>query len=228
MAVANLAITPATVPEGWCPQSWQEVINKMAESTVALQSSNFTVLLTGNSTPPATDRDKIWYKDDDSRVYQWNSSVGKWVSEHPMPAAGAVRKVWVGSASELVTHDGGDSGSAGDASGPMWEIDSAFSARVLIGQGTLPSGEVINVLATGGSETITLTEAQIPAHVHTVTGYGTSGASTAIQAANNLLLTADVTQTSGSTGGGQSHSNMPPWIGVRIIKRTSRIWYVGG
>ncbi len=68
----------------------------------------------------------------------------------------------------------------------------------------------------GGEETHTLTEAEMPAHTHTytetggfnkTTGWGTDGLGT--QAS-----------TTGSTGGGSAHNNMPPFLAVNYLIKT--------
>jgi microcystin-dependent protein len=78
--------------------------------------------------------------------------------------------------------------------------------------------------AAGGAETVTLTEAQIPAHVHRSVdsnGEMARGATTGTDTTNRTLtsVTSDTSSTSlltGSTGGGDSHSNVQPTM---ILKK---------
>ena len=83
---------------------------------------------------------------------------------------------------------------------------------------------------TGGSEAITLTEAQIPSHRHSqatqsaprVEYYG--GAETSIQEFQDGSLApvgTTATYYTGYTGSGGSHDNMPPFITVYMWKRTA-------
>jgi microcystin-dependent protein len=79
-----------------------------------------------------------------------------------------------------------------------------------------------------GSETVTLTAAQMPSHTHSMKGLGPantnspSGASPATNptmqqyhAATNLLNAASTAVT--STGGGQPHNNMQPYLAMSFI-----------
>jgi len=92
----------------------------------------------------------------------------------------------------------------------------AFAAgRMLIGvDGTYTNG------STGGEATHTLTEAELPAHVHNheigFGGDGTTGRHSG-QAATVNRGTIDT----GSTGSGTAHNNMPPYIAVYMWKRTA-------
>lgn len=66
---------------------------------------------------------------------------------------------------------------------------------------------------TGGAETVTLTEQQIPAHSHTITVAG-GGDSSGSTARYNSTNTNPKTYTSSSYGGGKAHNNMPPYLTV--------------
>jgi microcystin-dependent protein len=81
--------------------------------------------------------------------------------------------------------------------------------RMLVGDGTDGFGFNWPFLSVGGSRTVTLTQAQMPAHTH--------GESIAIPAVINGGLEAPAsaatasTGTTGTAGSGQSHDNMPPY-----------------
>lgn len=99
---------------------------------------------------------------------------------------------------------------------------SAFGAgRMLVG---IDPGqtEFDTVEETGGAKTHTLTEAEIPAHVH--------GQSAPSSASGGALKIQNDTNASGSqasglntaaTGGGNAHNNLPPYIVVYMWKRTA-------
>jgi hypothetical protein len=72
---------------------------------------------------------------------------------------------------------------------------------------------------TGGEKTVTLTEAQIPAHNHggTYTNAGTATKTHAWLASGGSSMAYDTV----NTGGGQAHNNMPPYIQVSIWRRTA-------
>lgn len=92
-------------------------------------------------------------------------------------------------------------------------------------------------LKTGGAKTVTLTEAQIPAHTHvqaahthtipvgatddTAAPFDRADAGTNASGANATTTTGSTTATNNSTGGGQAHPNMPPFIVVHIWRRTA-------
>lgn len=93
---------------------------------------------------------------------------------------------------------------------------------------------------TSGSKTVTLTEAQLPAHTHTVTdpghthvensnntttgslrGWGAPDTSTNQSTATGFSTASSQTGvTIGNTGGGQAHPNVQPSIAVFMWKRT--------
>lgn len=81
--------------------------------------------------------------------------------------------------------------------------------RVVIGvSGTHAIG------TTGGAETVTLTEQQIPSHTHTTTiKLSTGGSDAGLTSGGNSTKT----YTSSSTGGGQAHNNMQPYQTLNYI-----------
>lgn len=71
---------------------------------------------------------------------------------------------------------------------------------------------------TGGERTVTLTEAQIPAHNHGGTYTNAGAARThAWLASNGSAMGYDTVEA----GGGQAHNNMPPYIQVSVWRRTA-------
>lgn len=88
----------------------------------------------------------------------------------------------------------------------------------LLGAGNTYSGG-----STGGAATVTLDVTQIPAHNHTFPYYnqGTGGGANGLP--YNVTTTGFVgNDTAGmkTTGGGQPHNNMPPYLTVYMWKRT--------
>lgn len=98
--------------------------------------------------------------------------------------------------------------------------------RVLVGYSTT-DGDFSDG-ATGGAKTHTLTTSELPAHTHDVqvtervTGDDAAGGSRVLTADRNITTaTVDITgMTAKSTGGGDAHENMPPYIVVYMWKRT--------
>lgn len=70
---------------------------------------------------------------------------------------------------------------------------------------------------TGGAKTHTLTVDEMPAHTHSVPNSGSQNNSFD----SGTTVGNDVTGTSGSTGGGQAHNNLQPYIVVYMWKRTA-------
>ena len=79
---------------------------------------------------------------------------------------------------------------------------------------------------TGGSKTHTLTVDELPAHTHTHTvqtgrSYSSSiGGPPIVQGSNNVLIYEQAVTTS-STGSGQAHNNIQPYIVVYMWRRTA-------
>ena len=79
---------------------------------------------------------------------------------------------------------------------------------------------------TGGSKTHTLTVDELPAHTHTHTvqtgrSYSSSiGGPPIVQGSNNVLIYEQAVTTS-STGSGQAHNNLQPYIVVYMWRRTA-------
>lgn len=105
------------------------------------------------------------------------------------------------------------------------------SAPLQPGQG--PGLSVRDLGETGGAQTVTLVQSEMPAHTHPVTALAASGASTAPtnatwaearygRVSDRIYSTsASDTQMSGSStatvGGGQPHNNMQPYLGLTFI-----------
>ena len=92
----------------------------------------------------------------------------------------------------------------------------------------LAAGSTYSAGSTGGEATHTLTVNELPAHTHTATVYGISSGNYTANAAR--LVYKDNTTTGwiseglswvNSTGGSQSHNNLPPYLAVYMWKRVS-------
>jgi len=85
----------------------------------------------------------------------------------------------------------------------------------ILGYGSsTPAFDVIGEI--GGATTTTLTTDQMPAHTHTIDS-GAGGANIPTNSSSVTNTTVPSTVTSNSTGGGQSHSNMDPFIVLQYI-----------
>lgn len=74
--------------------------------------------------------------------------------------------------------------------------------------------------ATGGAATHTLTEAQLPAHTHTVADTLASTNTFTADGGGGTAFVPGTSGATGSTGSGEAHNNLPPYLGVRYVIRT--------
>ena len=95
---------------------------------------------------------------------------------------------------------------------------TAFGAgRVLVGLDSTDT-DFDSAEETGGAKTHTLTTSEIPSHTHTLDTSDNPGGTGAIEVAGGAPTS---TQTTQSTGGGQAHNNLQPYIVVYMWKRTA-------
>lgn len=84
----------------------------------------------------------------------------------------------------------------------------------------LAAGDRYSIGEAGGSATVTLTVDQIPPHSHSSFGYWQEGTDGTSAGCENLSDSEEPIQT-GTTGGGQPHDNMPPYITCYVWKRVA-------
>ena len=99
-----------------------------------------------------------------------------------------------------------------------------LSGKFVVGYASGNSDYAVN--QTGGAETVTLSEAQMPAHTHTATTKGTSGSHSWTQfgaGRNDWNYPGENSRgsaTTATTGGGQGHENRPPFYALCYIMKT--------
>jgi len=227
-----VTLIPGTLPSGYCFISWQGVFNDFFSLGTAFLPGQYRTFNYGDSEPTADDRDKPWlHLNPDGSPDRWFVYFsGAWVWPHEIPANSDERRIWVGSSVDLQTYDGGSAGAVSATTGPFWEVDTDFEGKVPVGAGTLqPSGAVVGVGDTGGVDEVELVTNQIPSHSHSTpnafSGQIGNGASAMIGFAGTGPEVSPVGNVSTtSTGGGQAHTNMPPYSVVLFIKRTARVY----
>lgn len=87
--------------------------------------------------------------------------------------------------------------------------------RVLVGRDAAQT-EFDTLGETGGAKTHTLTEAEMPAHTHTIPNDNGSSSQNTLMGGN----LAEGTTASGSTGGGGAHNNLQPYIVINYLIKT--------
>lgn len=71
------------------------------------------------------------------------------------------------------------------------------------------ASSVLDVGLTGGEAAVTLSESEMPSHSHSIGGAGTS---VAAPGAVPVLTPSIFPSSTGNTGGGGSHNNIPPYV----------------
>lgn len=215
---------------------------------------DITGIIISESAPAAEDRDKAWIKlvaGAPAYPYPAVWFNGHWVIRHPLPGESSLRQIWVGSSVDLETFDGGQAGAVGVASGPMWEIDTAFAGRVPIGAGTIPgtdparSIQVEQTTDSAGGEgswVRELSRANLPderLHLFAdqtvgepLTDLGIDDVAARYANVDSESQSYRIAKASGFTnpnagvtdslGQGESFVQAPPVYGVYFIKRTAR------
>lgn len=216
-----LPLVPGTLPPGFCPTSEQQRLNGYSAVTHAVLEAGMVFYNYGPDKPSVANQAYPWFRTTDGRWYYFS---GVWKS--PVNYSLFERRIFTGSTTDLETYDGGDGGLASPTSGPMWEVDTVYNGRILMGSGAIPTSSPAKVLAVGedyGAGSQTLTTAQLPAHSHQVTtatndsgsGYPYTGTGS----------TAGVAYATSQTGSGEAVSIIPPVSGVLFIKWSGRLYY---
>jgi len=99
-----------------------------------------------------------------------------------------------------------------------WSLcDGTNSTPDLRDRFIVSSGSVYSIGDTGGANSVTLTVDQIPAHTHAITAIN-DGSPSAPYSSPRSAYASEI--DSGSTGGGQSHENRPPYYALAFIMKT--------
>lgn len=227
-----LPVIPSELDSGFCPISYQEMLNGFSAKQTVTFPDTFKGVIVSQSKP--TDIDRAWLQLDalgrPVRFYYF--SQGAWLSLHPQVPGATM--LWTTTLPNFATFDGGDSNPAGLYSGPMWEEVTEMRARFPLGVGTFPvTGTVVAIGGTGGDEKVTLALTNIPSHTHPMTqtdinvGLGTFTCARPPGAQSNPINSA--TGAAGGDGSTPSattpHQNLPPFLGVYLLRRTNRTFF---
>jgi microcystin-dependent protein len=177
-----------------------------------------------------------------------------WLSPHPVPPNCPECRIWTGTEQALWSYDGGDGSDPSTNpptanTGAMWVVETAFQFRFPLGVGTSPTGfdgnvpSAVAVLEQGGDERVTLGTNQAGPHKHELIAALDSSPTVVPITDSNQVSSRPVDNTVGfdvingtsapaanglsgeMVGTTLSHQNMPPFVGVFFIKRSTRIYY---
>lgn len=221
---------PPTLPEGYCPESWQQVFDDIAHDFDWTINGTPGVVISEDAPSDIT---ALWVRlvdgfPEDNYVYV--GEVGMWLSPYYPSADSRWIYWWYGSESDLWGMDGGDGVDPSAVSptivtGSFWKVFTTLAGRMPVGAGTLqPSGTMISVGDTGGEDEHVLTEGELAEHSHAVeTGPTTSGddGGPAITSGSSPAHPSIVLQDS-PAGSDEPHNNMPPYLALHGIQRTAR------
>lgn len=222
MSSLTLPVSAGQLPEGFCPTTYQQMLNGFSGVQTVTFPTTFSGVVT-SATPPS-DTTQVWLQLDSlgRPVRFYTFAQGSWLSLHPT-VPGFIM-IWPTALPDFTTFDGGDANAPGAASGPMWQQFTGLNAKFPIGAGTLPSTTVVPVGGTGGEEVHVLTVAELAAHTHIMPdspgGGGTGG-----RTDYNVPPGVNQNFSTDSTGGSQGHNTLPPYLGVLYLQRSNRLFY---
>jgi hypothetical protein len=229
----QVTLTAGTLPGGFCPVNEQERFNEYAKRLTGQLPGSYSTIVFQAAKPSVADQDKLWVRTnaDGTLDRSYTFSNGIWRSPHAIPPNFTM--LYWGDISSIDSFDGGAAGTVTATAGPFWaEVTEARGRfpihpdpnKVLL---TTP----VSVKGTGGEELHTLVPGALPDHVHQLVG-----ANLAIQYGGGTLAAAflkrDVAGTSvvetveTSGGNNKAHNNMPPYIGLYLLRRTARLYYI--
>jgi microcystin-dependent protein len=245
-AQANLSL--GTVSVDPCPSTIQQMAQAIINALTVTLPGNFATFNIGSDTPTPANRDKLWYRVDAScnplGWYIWTGAA--WTRATPLGTPpGLVSHWWSTTLVGLPVNEAraaisfletGDAYPGGGSTtlhtNPFWLLCDGTTVgglttpnllgRVIVGAG---NGSGLTVRAqgdTGGEESHTLSEAELPAHAHAAQN---GSASVAVTSAGPFIgygFNPLPANTSGLTGGGLAHQNMPPYNCVYPVIRTAR------
>lgn len=240
MPVNILQLLAGDLGADYCFTTYQRLnVDIVSRIQAVLTTSIATYWNVGAATPSAENRIYPWFNTQDGNVYFWNQAFAYWTAKPRVPPGpNGLREEWSGSPIDgspagLWRFDGGDgtdptvAGNVTPISGSFWTVDTNFEARMGIGPGTLPSGQVIQDGTVGGEEKHTLILAELPnvsLSVPLKIGQTSPQDPGSTFLANPASSLSDFDLSIPLGGSSDPHNNMPPYRGIYKIKRTSRAW----
>ena len=168
-----ITLTPPSLPVGYCPLNYQNLANDIISGTQATFNSAIgnSFFNFGSTTPALNNQVYPWL---DEKGNWWVRVNGYWARQHPVAPNSSERRIFAGTAADILSYDGGDgTATAALMTGPMWEIDTNFDARFPVGVGAFAASGTVNVNGTStttsvvGEDKHTLIVAETPFNEHT-------------------------------------------------------------
>lgn len=242
----NAQLEALTVPSGTeFPPTVQGLLELIAQYEAIIGLEDFNGINFGSTEPSEADRDKPWFKtDDDGDPLGWFAWDGaQWSSIPIVIASGSTAQRPINAITGQLYFDTDinvelifersqwrtASGSPGDVkevkaasidealtNNPGWSEDTESSGRFVVG---VSDGSGFGYGDTGGAAEVTLTEAQLPAHTHTIPSSGNVLRADGNAADPGGIIPGRTATVTGSTGGSEAHDNMPPYVAYfRVVK----------
>lgn len=231
-----IQISAGSLPQNVCDliASEQDRLNQYVAVMSASLQMNATGIVVQSAAP--ADHTVAWLKLDVTslRPLQLYYYVGNWLSLHPLVPGSTM--IWTAALPDFTTFDGGDGGAPSDISGPMWEEATELRAKFPVGAGTTsaPYSTPLVQGATGGEEKHVLIDTEL-APSNTLINFFTPNYLNGGADNRNILLAetdphtgqSNYTNDAGSGGVALGHQNMPPYLVVYFLRRSSRLFYRG-
>lgn len=244
MPTQSIIITPGELPNPYCFTDWQRLnVDIISRLTGRIIFSTGVGWNFGAATPVMEQRVLPWLNTGNGRVYTWSDHYGYWISPvAPSLRIAGYRMIWkpVGGQVEadvwsLDEGDGTDPNTTPPTavSGAMWQVDHDFDGRAPFGIGPVPGTSnpalTIGVAGSGGEGQHALIGDENGPHTHKPFDANSSGFIVDVPAGGQGTNVGggleEVNATTGSSGLGLPHNNMPPYWGAYFLKPTARVYY---
>lgn len=154
MPTTNVIPTPQTLPEGFCPTTWQDTLDAFAAGMRVTLPTDYGQIIISQTTPGSGEHGKIWFKTDAGGqvlgIYSWDTVSGSWKIAKSLPNY----FIDTGSNSAIVITTGESISSLSDLTGRLFlvniavtntsatitfKVDSLAAKDVFVSGGDLPA-----------------------------------------------------------------------------------------
>lgn len=129
------------------PNEQSRYLDFMTKTQWAISLGAQVGVIISDVQPSVENNDKLWYQLDSATgglavpvPFVYSTVYGQWVARNPREPVTYERMIWVGTLTDLWSHDGGDGSDPGaivptPTTGAMWEMDANFADRIPGGVG---------------------------------------------------------------------------------------------